>query len=270
MTLWLKHGWILMVLTSCSQAPIFPGSSTPDPTPAPKKVEASKVDDRPVLPDDVGAFDGERVQLKTDRTLWKLIDDRAGIQTYEKITSNNGLVAFRGEILIPAPLKKIATILIQDEYQKDWVDSFVSTRRLSEKSVFEHVKYNQTKVPWPFQNRDFVFNVHAKVSLNPATMLILMKSTNDPGAPLVEGVVRGEIIHSYYYLKELNGLRATRMVVEMEVDPKGAIPLWLVNLSQKNWPFNTLMSLKKISLREDIPVMEKLETYFEPKKGKKK
>ncbi len=262
-----------LTLTSCSGPQMI--SSPPQPEVGGlKKNEGDLKKEKISSSEDRGIFDDDQFQLKTDLQQWKLIDEEDGIQTYEKIKSNSGLVAFRGEILIPAPLKKVATILVEDSLQKEWVDSFVEARTLSRKNELEHVEYNQTKVPWPFQNRDFVFRVNVKINPQPATLLITMKSIEDPAAPPLKGIVRGEIIHSYYYLKEISGLRATKMVVEMEVDPKGAIPLWLVNLSQKGWPHNTLAAVKKLSLREDIRVPSKIEKYFSgvraDKKGKKK
>ncbi len=260
----------IIFLTSCSGPQMI--SSPPQPevgVPISKKTGSKEIDSKEDVSEERGVFDSNEHSLKTDLSQWKLIDEDDGIQTDEKIKSNSGLVAFRGEILIPAPLKKVATILVEDALQKDWVDSYVESKTISVKSELESIEYNQTKVPWPFQNRDFVFRVFAKVNAQPATMLITMKSVEDPSMPPVSGVVRGEIIHSYYYLKEMAGLRATKMVVEMEVDPKGAIPLWLVNISQKGWPHNTLSSLKKLSLRDDIQVLPKLDKYFEVKTKEK-
>jgi hypothetical protein len=149
----------------------------------------------------------------------------------------------------------------------------VDGRNVSEKSEFEYVQYSQTKVPWPFQNRDFVFNAYAKIDTEPNTMLLVMDSIEDPAMPPMSGVVRGEIQQSYYYLKELSGLRATRLVVEMKVDPKGVIPLWLVNLSQKRWPHNTLYAIKKLALKDEVKTLPRLENIFSPtisKGGNKK
>ena len=218
------------------------------------------------LSDEKGIFDDAEHQLKVDLSKWKLISDELGVQTYEKVSSNSGLVAFRGETLISAPLKKIATILNTDSFQKDWVDSFVESKILSKKDELERIEYNQTSVPWPFQNRDFVFKSVSKLNVRPPTALITMQSLTDPAMPPRVGIVRGEMIHSYYYLKEIPGINATKMVVEMEVNPKGEIPMWLVNLSQKGWPQNTLLALKKLSIREDISVLPSIENFFEVKK----
>lgn len=219
-----------------------------------------------IISDDQGIYDDAQHRFKVDLTQWKLIADEAGVQTYEKAKSNSGLVAFRGETLIPAPLKKIVTVMSQDSLQKEWIDAFVEGKLLSQVSPLERVEYTQTKVPWPFQNRDFVFDALTKLNAKPATALIEMKSILDPLMPPREGIVRGEMIRCFYYFKEIPTTNVTKMVVEMEVDPKGAIPMWLVNLSQKGWPQNTLLALKKLSIRNDIQVLPELEKFFEVKK----
>jgi hypothetical protein len=262
----------LLLISSACSGPQMISSPPPSDMGATGSKRSENNNQTEIKPDaslDQGVFDDHQFRLKTDLKLWKLIDDEDGIQTFEKIKTNSGLVAFRGEILIPAPLKKVASVLVNDSLQKDWVDSFVESKSIRKINEFEHIEYNQTKVPWPFQNRDFVFRVNAKLNSQPPTILITMKSVEDSAAPIVSGVTRGEIVHSYYYLKETSGFRATKMVVEMEVDPKGAIPLWLVNLSQKGWPHNTLAAVKKLSLRDDIAVVPKIEKYFEIPKTKK-
>ncbi len=268
----LQSVFVLLFVVSCSGPQMI---STPQPESenvSIKKNESNskQVENKIELAEDQGVFDDENHRLKANVNQWKLIDDQDGIKTYEKKNPNSDLVAFRGEILIPAPLKKIATILQDEALQKEWIDSFVESKIIREVSEYERVGYNQIKVPWPCQNRDFVFRVNAKVNVQPPTMLISMKSIETESIPPVSGIVRGNIVDSYYYLKESNGLRATKVAVEMEVDPKGAIPLWLVNTSQKKWPHNTLSALKKISMREDIRVLPKIEKYFEEVKIKAK
>jgi hypothetical protein len=52
------------------------------------------------------------------------------------------------------------------------------------------------------------------------------------------------------------------VVIEMAVDPKGAIPLWVMNMVQQNWPYKTLQALRKIAQREDITVSEDVKNYL--------
>jgi hypothetical protein len=54
----------------------------------------------------------------------------------------------------------------------------------------------------------------------------------------------------------------------MAIDPKGAIAPWMVNLTQKKWPHNTLMALKKLVMRPDLVVPKEIEDYFRGKTAK--
>ena len=44
----------------------------------------------------------------------------------------------------------------------------------------------------------------------------------------------------------------TRIMVEVITDPKGSLPAWLINLIQKDWPYNTISALKKRAKKGDI------------------
>lgn len=222
-------------------------------------------------------FDSDEVRFLINEAEWKKISDEDGIQAYQRREGKNpygDVVAFRGETVIPARLVKIATILNDSMIQKEWVDSLDEARIFDRRSKFESLGYNKTSVPWPFQDRDFVFKANVQVQINPPVMLIKMKSIEDAREPPRDGVVRGEILISYFYMKELPGNR-TQMVIEMALDPKGAIPLWLVNSAQKKWPHNTLKKLREVSTNEMIPVSKEIEDFFMSKptstiKGKKK
>jgi hypothetical protein len=256
----------LALLTSCSSTRKEKPVKEPAKTQKIKKNEIGEVSvsqKKPSIQDEEGFFDDDLIQLKTDINKWKLIDDQNGIRTFERVISSNGLVAFRGEVIIHAPLKKVATVLVHQPHQKEWVHAYVKGSNVAEINDLEYIQYSETKVPWPFENRDFVFRAKARTDVNPATMLISMKSEENLSAPVRDGVVRGEIVNSYYYLKERAGGRHTKLVVEMEVDPKGEIPLWLVNLSQKGWPHNTLFGIRKMSIKKDITVLDRLEKLFD-------
>ena len=59
----------------------------------------------------------------------------------------------------------------------------------------------------------------------------------------------------------------TQIIVEMALNPMGAIPLCMVNLTQKRWPHNTLLGLKKLALKADLVVPKEIEDYFKGGSG---
>ena len=207
-------------------------------------------------------FESTKFPFEVNNADWKLVSDAEGVQTYQKKTQNNDIVSFRGETLIPASMVKIATILNTDSLRKEWIDALVEAKTIEEMSKAERIEYNHTKVPWPFQDRDFVYKMNIYIKKEPRSMLVTLKSIQDPRVPPKDGIVRAEVVEAFYYLKEVEGVRATKVVVQMAVDPKGAIPLWMMNMVQKDWPNRTLDNLRKLSQREDIIPSDEINGYF--------
>jgi hypothetical protein len=219
-------------------------------------------------------FDPNHIQIETSEKQWKKLSDEAGIRTFQEKNSAQDVVAFRGETTIPTSLTRIAAVLRDESVRKEWVDSLEEQKMLEKVNDFEQVEYNHSKVPWPFHDRDFVYRVKVKVDRGDSrSMLITMVSTVTPLQPEKDGIVRGEILHSFYYMKEIPGSEPkTEVLIEMALDPKGAIPMWMVNLTQKKWPHNTLLALKKIATKPDLVVPKEIEDYFNvsSKTGRKK
>jgi hypothetical protein len=215
---------------------------------------------------DSTAFDPEHISFETDQAVWKKISAQDGVTTYEERKAEKDVVAFRGEIIMPTTIEKIATVLRDEKIRKQWVDALVETKTIEQISPLEQVEYNHTSVPWPFHDRDFVYHAKIKVERGtPRSLLIMMNSVETPQMPEQKGLVRGEVIHSFYYMKDIPGPEPqTRVMIEMALDPKGGIPMWLVNLTQRRWPFNTLRALKKLASDPDLVVPKEIEDYFKP------
>ncbi|NDG83493.1 MAG: hypothetical protein EBX52_00460 [Proteobacteria bacterium] len=201
------------------------------------------------------AFGGEDPKPAPDARFkdWEFIKDGDGVRTFRR-DAEDGAVGFRGEATMNIPMEKIATLLADMESRKKWMDEVVETKRLHMKDLFDRVEYNHTAVPWPFQDRDFVYS--AKVDLDKATrtMIINMHSVEDPMMPPKSGVVRGKMLESRYFIHETEKGKTTFISVEIMVDPMGAIPKWIARLKQKKWPRNTLTGLRNYLEKTEVEV----------------
>ncbi len=184
---------------------------------------------------------------------WELISFKDGIKTFQR-DADGGAVGFRGEVTFDEPLEKIATVLANMEDRKKWMDEVVEAKRIRMTSLFDRVEYNHTAVPWPFHDRDFVYSAKVELSQKDRTMVILMHSVEDPDMPPLSGVVRGKMLESRYFLKEIEKNKKTFVTVEIMVDPMGAIPKWLARMKQKKWPRNTLTGMRKFMKSSDIVI----------------
>lgn len=198
---------------------------------------------------------------------WTLLSDENGIKTFEEKSPHQDKVAFRGEVIIPAPLLNVITVMHDKELRKHWVDSYLESRLIEQEDQFNRIEYHLTQVPWPFQNRDFVYHVKTRVHFQPLSVELTMGSVDDARVPEREGVVRGEIVLCKYLIQEQkneNGVN-TVVIVEMSVDPKGAIPAWIVNLAQKRWPQNTLGAMRKVATRPNLNIPKEIAQIFNQK-----
>jgi uncharacterized protein YndB with AHSA1/START domain len=223
-----------------------------------------------IFPFSVYAVD-ESISAAADskHTDWKLISDDNGVRTFQRNSDVKYFVAFRGEITVNHPIEKVAALLADMESRKKWMHGIVETHRLHMKNMLDRVEYNHTSVSWPFQDRDFVYQVNVELEPKERIMIINMKSTTDDAAPEKEGIVRGEMRQSRYWVKEIEAGKKTFISVEIEIDPKGAIPLWLVRLKQRAWPEDTLSGLDKYIKKNDVKIPDEFKSYIDQLVGRK-
>jgi hypothetical protein len=207
-----------------------------------------------------GAADENQVAPDSQYKNWEFIANKDGLKTFQRDTEQ-GIVGFRGETVMDATIEQIATVLADMPSRKKWMDEVVEARRVRMNSIFDRVEYNHTAVPWPFQNRDFVYSAKVAVDTQQKTMTITMQSVEDAELPPKDGIVRGQMHLSRYFLKSLDGGKKTFVTVEIIVDPKGAIPKWIVRLKQKKWPRNTLTGLGKYIASNRIEVPKEFQVF---------
>lgn len=203
--------------------------------------------------------------FETDLADWEAIADEDGVKTYRQKSAENGIVAFRGEKVVHATMKKIASVLSDQEMRKDWVDSLAETKLIRQPGPLERIEYNRVSAPWPLQDRDFVYRAKVETKRKEKSILISMASVEDASEPPRSGVVRANILHSYYYLRDVtekDGEPLTLVILEIAADPKGIIPNWVANLTQKRWPHHTLTALEKCTKRADLKTPPEVERYF--------
>jgi hypothetical protein len=153
--------------------------------------------------------------------------------------------------VIHAPIGKVAQILLDTSRARDWVDRLENVKLLRKISDRDFVQYNHFAMPIVMKDRDFVILNQVEVDPGEKSLMVKMKSTEDPLAPVTD-YVRGEVIQSSFTIKSIDQDHKTYIVTEMHIDPKGDVAKWVVNLFQKSWPRNTIEALRKQSAKPDV------------------
>lgn len=176
---------------------------------------------------------------------WESISNEDGIQVWQRPVSGTSLVEFRGKTVLDVSIKKILAVMHDSKRKTEWMKNCVENRILRAYSIERRVTYNRTGSSWPFiSDRDAVVESSVKMWPDQKRVLIEAKSVEDELAPEVDGVVRMPKVHLQWDLVVL-GPYKTQVTYQVQADPGGAIPKWLVNLASKSLPHETLANLRK-------------------------
>lgn len=185
---------------------------------------------------------------------WEKVEIKKNVEVYRGKIEKSDVVAFRGVSVIDAPIGKVCSVIYDVTRIKEWMSDINDVRLIQKISKFEKIEYNRTSAPWPVSDRDFVYSTKVNVNKADRSVEILVESVEHKDAPPVEGVVRGQLHLSRYFLKSLDKDSRTHIEVEILADPKGSLPKWVVNLFQSSWPVNTVNGIRKLATEKDYKV----------------
>jgi hypothetical protein len=188
---------------------------------------------------------------------WEKTGDTQGITIYRMEVPGSPVIAFKGEGDIDAPLSRVASVIVDSHRAVEWIDSLVENKILREPSETEYIEYDHIGTPFILKDRDFVTSNKLEFDDAHKQVNVIIKSVVDPLAPET-GYVRGELISSGFFLTRSQTPGKTHVRAEIHCDPKGSVPKWIVNLFQKDWPENTIESLRKQVAKPDIVEIPKL------------
>ena len=182
---------------------------------------------------------------------WTLMGRRDGIEVYRRDMPGSPLVVFKGEGTIEAPLWKIASILLDARRAPEWADSVKESRVVRRLGPEEYEEYNHLGMPFILKDRDFLSKVVIDIRADQKTFSLVYKPTDDRNIPRTH-YVRGEIQYGLFEVTSLETGRRSTLKAEIQADPKGAIPAWVVNFFQKSWPLNTFEGIRRQAAKPDI------------------
>lgn len=171
---------------------------------------------------------------------WEKIDEESGVKVYSREIEDSSLVAFKGEMTMSSSLGRILAVLADNNHRKEWIDRLEESTVLERSGPYEYVVYQHFSLPVPISDRDYVYRGRA-VKGPGGSVILQMHSVTHAKAPETVGV-RAKLIRSKYVLTP-KGENSTHVLVEIQTDPQGWLPAWLVNMIQKSWPMKTLLAL---------------------------
>jgi hypothetical protein len=188
---------------------------------------------------------------------WEVIAEEDGIRVMQKEVEGRSLPVFKGEGNVNENLYEILGVLRDINKGKEWMHSCKESKLIKAIGDRKFIVYNVTNAPWPVSDRDVLVESEATYDKASRTVTIFMKSIESPDVPEVDGLVRMPRLIGKFTLKSVND-KVTYVTYEIDADPGGMLPHWLVRMASKDIPYITLTNL-----RDRVKVMAANGTYKE-------
>jgi hypothetical protein len=186
---------------------------------------------------------------------WTLVGNEHAIAIYRRDVPGSGIVALKGEGVIDAPVWKVASILLDTRRAPEWVDDLTESRVVRQLRADAYIEYNHLHLPLFIKDREFVSEVRIEVDQTARSVTLVYRPTDSGDVP-ASGNVRGQIRSGLFRARSRGEGQGTDLLAELDCDPRGAIPAWVVNLFQKSWPRNTFEGIRRQIAKPDITMPE--------------
>ncbi len=198
-------------------------------------------------------------------TEWKKADEDNGISIFER-KEDSGFLAFRVEGSVNAPIRDVASTLLDAEHTPDWVANLEEDKIVHRQGPAQFLEYTHVGTPFVLKDRDFLCLVTLQLDEKNKMLTIESHSVEDASVPPTK-YVRGSVVHNEFRLSPDGSAGKTKLVGEFHIDPKGTVPRWMVNLFQRDWPKKAFHAIQRrvASVKPTVPVV--LESLLAPLAG---
>lgn len=196
------------------------------------------------------------------KVAWEKVEDDNGIRIYQWNDKESEVFAFKVEGIIAQPAVKVASILVDIDRRKDWMDNLHEARVVRWVSANERIEYNAIDTPFVIKDRDFVLDARADFDRAKRELTLSFHSIDDPLVPET-GKVRGLVMDSDYVLRETPDKASTMVEHRMHINPRGSVAKWIVNLFQRGFPKKTFEAIRKQAARADVVLHDDIKKMYQ-------
>jgi hypothetical protein len=178
---------------------------------------------------------------------WEYLETKRKVALSRKLIGKKGLFAVRGETVVKAGVDTVAGVINDETRWNEWIE-LIEAKELRTHPDNRKTVYQAFNMPMMISNRDVVYTFGA--TRIGKTVFIAGRTESGKGHAKSVGV-RMNLIGGDWTLTPLkNG--HTKVVLEVLMDPKGYLPVWFVNIVQREYPLNTLSGLRRQVLKPGI------------------
>ncbi len=173
---------------------------------------------------------------------WRTIDEDRGIKVTVRDEPGRELPTFRGQGNIHARILEVLAVILDIPGATRWAKGADEARLVRTIDPKTHLVYTRTDTPWPVSDRDLIMRRTVQI-VKPAQEFHIRLLCAPKATAELEGVIRVRTCDSYFHLRYVDD-ETTFVDYQVNLDPRGSLPLWLIAWASKKIPMETLVSLE--------------------------
>ncbi|MDP4130578.1 MAG: START domain-containing protein [Bacteroidota bacterium] len=178
----------------------------------------------------------------TTQGTWNLKKDKEGIKVYSRSSEHSKIDEIKADFNVQGTLSEMAAVMLDVDDHVQWAYSTKSNALLKKTNDADLYFYTEMNSPWPLSNRDLI--VHLLLSQDPASKIMTIEETEVPDyIPEKKSVVRVPFSKAVWTVTPVNK-KTIKINYQIEVDPGGAVPAWVVNMFAAKCPFESFKNLR--------------------------
>ena len=177
------------------------------------------------------------------QTNWKLARNENNIKVYTAKNESSGFKEVKVETVMEGTLQKLMAVLMDVGSNNHWVYNTKRTHLIRSNGTNEVLYYAETRVPWPFENRDMVIKMSFDLNTSSNTLKVLAIGMPD-SLPEKSGIVRIKKFRAEWDVK-YDGGNSIMINYFLSVNPGGNISPVISNMFVTKGPFESFSNLSK-------------------------
>ncbi len=175
---------------------------------------------------------------------WETITKESGVTVTNRREKNRQFPTFRGTGRVKGNIYDVLATIQDADRNKEWMHQCVGSNLLKQVDDKTRIVYNRTDAPWPVKDRDVTLRAKLDIITPGKEMKIRFRAIKTALKGPVADVVRMPVLEGHWYMVAM-GEDKTLVEYQVNADPAGDLPAWLVEQVSKDLPLHTIRNLRK-------------------------
>jgi len=175
---------------------------------------------------------------------WEIIEERDGIVVSRRPVQNRAFPQLRAVGEVRGTPYEILAVLLDVPAHVGWLPDCRVSKSLRRLGPWRYVIYTRTNAPWPVPDREAVIENEVIFLDPPSKVKVKFDAISAPDVARARGTVRMKSLSGFYSIEAIDDERSL-VHYELDADPAGSLPAWLITMQSTRNPLHTLAGLRR-------------------------